>query len=178
MSASVAALLVLLGFSLPAVGPRAAAWRRLRRLDPLWQEVTAHAPEVTIERSRWTGRWPLADLEWRANRQMAEIRDIQRGVRRHVEPATLEMALEKAAAAALDERTLAAMVEAAALRRGLANQSTGHVAVPHADSVVMTVSADPAEEHEHLARVADVYHDPLVDAVLTELRDITAARRP
>lgn len=178
MSASVAALLVLLGFSLPAVGPRAAAWRRLRRLDPLWQEVTAHAPEVTIERSRWTGRWPLADLEWRANRQMAEIRDIQRGVRRHVEPATLEMAREKAAAAALDERTLAAMVEAAALRRGLANQSTGHVAVPHADSVVMTVSADPAEEHEHLARVADVYHDPLVDAVLTELRDITAARRP
>ncbi|GHG48301.1 MAB_1171c family putative transporter [Streptomyces griseocarneus] len=178
MSASVAALLVLLGFSLPAVGPRAAAWRRLRRLDPLWQEVTAHAPEVTIEQSRWTSRWPLADLEWRANRQMAEIRDIQRGVRRHVEAAALDIAREKAAAAALDERRTAAVVEAAALRRGLANQRTGHLAAPHADSVVMTVSADPAEEHEHLARVADVYHDPLVDAVLEELREITAARRP
>ncbi|MEU4211608.1 MAB_1171c family putative transporter [Streptomyces sp. NPDC026206] len=177
MSASVAALLVLLGFSLPAVGPRAAAWRRLRRLGPLWREVTAHAPEVTIGESRWTNRWPIADLEWRANRQMAEIRDIQRGVRRHVEPAALDIARRKAAAASFDEHRLAAVVEAAALRRGLANQQTGHVPMPHADSVVMTVSADPAEEHEHLARVADVYHDPVVDAVLTELREISAARR-
>ncbi|MEU5052756.1 MAB_1171c family putative transporter [Streptomyces sp. NPDC021096] len=178
MSASVAALLVLLGFSLPAVGPRAAAWRRLRRLGPLWREVTAHAPEVTIGESRWTNRWPFADLEWRANRQMAEIRDIQRGVRRHVEPAALEIARRKAEEASLDEHRLAAVVEAAALRRGLANQQTGHVPTPHADSVVMTVSADPAEEHEHLARVADVYHDPMVDAVLAELREASAARRP
>ncbi|MGW1200105.1 MAB_1171c family putative transporter [Streptomyces sp. NPDC002536] len=178
MSASVAALLVLLGFSLPAVGPRAAAWRRLRRLQPLWEEVTAHAPEVTIEESRWSGRWPFADLEWRANRRMAEIRDIQRGIRRHVEPVTLDVARRQAQAAGLDEHRLAAVVEAAALRRGLANQVTGHVAAPHAESVVMTVSADPAEEHEHLARVADVYHDPLVGSVLAELREISAARRP
>ncbi|GAA2718836.1 MULTISPECIES: MAB_1171c family putative transporter [Streptomyces] len=180
MSASVAALLVLLGFSLPAVGPRAAAWRRLRRLEPLWREVTAHAPEVTIEEggwARWTARWPFADLEWRANRQMAEIRDIQRGVRRHVEPLTVELARERARSAGLDGHALAAVVEAAALRRGLGNQAVGHVAVPHADNVVVTVSSDPAEEHEHLARVADVYHAPLVDAVLTELREISAARR-
>ncbi|MFF5126370.1 MAB_1171c family putative transporter [Streptomyces syringium] len=176
MSASVAALLVLLGFSLPAVGPRAAAWRRLRRLGPLWRAVTEHAPEVTIGESRWSRRWPVADLEWRANRQMAEIRDIQRGIRRHVEPETLVIARRKATAAALDERRLAAVVEAAALRRGLANQITGHVPTPHADSVVVTVSADPAEEHEHLARVADVYHDPMVDEVLTELRESCSAR--
>lgn len=178
MSASVAALLVLLGFSLPAVGPRATAWRRLRRLHPLWEEVTAHVPEVTIGTSRWASRWPLADLEWRANRQMAEIRDIQRGVRRHVEPAALEIAHRRADAAALDERRLAAVVEAAAFRRGLANQATGHVPVPHADSVVVTVSSDPAAEHEHLALVADVFHDQLVDAVLKELRETSAERRP
>ncbi|MEU2856331.1 MAB_1171c family putative transporter [Streptomyces syringium] len=176
MSASVAALLVLLGFSLPAVGPRAAAWRRLRRLGPLWRAVTEHAPEVTIGESRWSRRWPVADLEWRANRQMAEIRDIQRGIRRHVEPETLVIARRRATAAALDDRRLAAVVEAAALRRGLANQITGHVPTPHADSVVVTVSADPAEEHEHLARVADVYHDPMVDEVLTELRESCSAR--
>ncbi|RLU87573.1 hypothetical protein CTZ27_23445 [Streptomyces griseocarneus] len=177
LTASVAAVLVLVGFSLPAAGPRAAAWRRLRRLQPLWQDVTAHAPEVTLER-RWSGRWPLADLEWRANRQMAEIRDIQRAIRRHVEAATLDIARDKARAACLDERSSAAVVEAAALRRGLANQVTGYVPGDHADSVVMTVSADPAEEHEHLARVADVYHHPLVDSVLTEMREICAARRP
>ncbi|QLE74886.1 hypothetical protein FGW37_27765 [Streptomyces rectiverticillatus] len=178
MSASVAALLVLLGFSLPAAGPRVSAWRRLHRLQPLWQAVTAHAPEVTLTGHRLTGRWPFADLEWRANRQMAEIRDIQRGVRRHVEPAALDIARRKATGAALDERRLAAVVEAAALRRGLQNQITGHVPAPHADSVVVTVSADPAEEHEHLALVADVYHDPMVDAVLEELREMSAARRP
>ncbi|MEU1815694.1 MAB_1171c family putative transporter [Streptomyces roseifaciens] len=177
MSASVAALLVLLGFSLPAAGPRVSAWRRLHRLQPLWQAVTAHAPEVTLTGHRLTGRWPFADLEWRANRQMAEIRDIQRGIRRHVEPATLDIARRKATGAALDERRLAALVEAAALRRGLQNQITGHVPAPHADSVVVTVSADPAEEHEHLALVADVYHDPMVDAVLEELREMSAARR-
>ncbi|WP_424891063.1 MAB_1171c family putative transporter [Streptomyces sp. XH2] len=177
MSASVAALLVLLGFSLPAAGPRVAAWRRLRRLQPLWQDVTAHAPEVTLTGRGLTGRWPFADLEWRANRQMAEIRDIQRGIRRHVEPAALDIARRKATGAALDERRLAAVVEATALRRGLQNQVTGHVPAPHADSVVITVSADPAEEHEHLALVADVYHDPVVDAVLEELREMSAARR-
>ncbi|MFD0381818.1 DUF6545 domain-containing protein [Streptomyces stramineus] len=150
----------------------------MHRLEPLWQAVTAHAPEVTLTERRWTGRWPFADLEWRANRQMAEIRDIQRGIRRHVEAAALDIARQKATAAALDERGLAAVVEAAALRRGLQNQVTGHVPTPHADSVVVTVSADPAEEHEHLARVADLYHDPMVDAVLTELREISAARRP
>ncbi len=142
----------------------------------------AHAPEVTIAESGWTARWtagwPFADLEWRANRQMAEIRDIQRGVRRHVEPLAIDLARRKASDAGLDEHRRAAVVEATALRRGLANQVVGHVAAPHADSVVVTVSADPAEEHEHLARVADVYHDPLVDAVLTELREISAARRP
>ncbi|MEV5505650.1 MAB_1171c family putative transporter [Streptomyces orinoci] len=178
LSASVAALLVLLGFSLPAAGPRAAAWRRLRRLEPLWREVTAQAPEVTIAESRWRSRWPFADLEWRANRRMAEIRDVQRGVRRHVEPAALEIARRKGQDARLDERSLAAVVEAAALRRGLANRGTGHVPRPHADSVVVTVSADPAEEHEHLARVADVFHHRLVDAVLGELREINASHRP
>ncbi|MGW1077272.1 MAB_1171c family putative transporter [Streptomyces sp. NPDC002537] len=178
LTASVAALLVLTGFSLPAAGPRVAAWRRLRRLQPLWQDVTAHAPEVTLAERRWAGRWPFADLEWRANRQMAEIRDVQRAIRRHVEIATMDIAVEKARAASLDERSLAAVVEAAALRRGLANRATGHVPAPHADSVVMNVSADPAEEHEHLARVADVYRHPLVESVLTDIREICAARRP
>ncbi|KNB54234.1 MAB_1171c family putative transporter [Streptomyces caatingaensis] len=178
MSASVAALLVLLGFSLPAVGPRAAAWRRLRRLHPLWREVTAQVPEVTIGGPRWTGRWPLADLEWRANRQMAEIRDVQRGVRRHVEPAALDIARRRADAAGLGAPRAAAVVEAAALRRGLANRFAGHLPDPHADSVVVTVGTDLAAEHEHLALVADVFHDRLVDSVLDELRTAGTARAP
>ncbi|ARF58639.1 MAB_1171c family putative transporter [Streptomyces gilvosporeus] len=189
LSASVAAILVLTGFALPAAGPRAAAWRRLRRLSPLWRTVTAQAPEVTMERVRWTDRWPFADLEWRANRQMAEIRDVQRGIRRHVESDAVDVARERARGVSLDDRQLAAVAEAVALRRGLENRAVGHVPAHGADSVVVTTgnTAGPSgategvelsAEYEHLALVADVYHSPLVGTVLTELRQRSAVSRP
>lgn len=169
LSASVAALLVLSGFAIPAVGPRVAAWRRLRRLQPLWRAVTEQAPEVAMAGSRWPGWWPLADLEWRANRQMAEIRDVQRGIRRHVEAEVLDTARVKAREADFTDWQLAAVVEAAALRRGLHNRAVGHLPARSAESVVLATGAGLAEEHEHLARVADVYRLPLVDEVLAEL---------
>ncbi|MEU5025346.1 MAB_1171c family putative transporter [Streptomyces milbemycinicus] len=181
LTASVAALLVLAGFAIPALGPRVSAWRRLRRLNPLWREVTAQAPEVAMAAYMghhiWTGWWPFADLEWRANRQMAEIRDVQRGVRRHVEAEALEIARVKGRTAGLGDWQLVAFMEAAALRRGLLNQAAGRVPVPGADSVVVETGAGPGQEHEHLARVADVYHQPLVDEVLAELGGRTAAQR-
>ncbi|MCB5912120.1 MAB_1171c family putative transporter [Streptomyces pinistramenti] len=180
LSASVAAILVLAGFALPAVGPRAAAWRRLRRLTPLWRLVTAQAPEVTMDGAPWPGHWPFADLEWRANRQMAEIRDIQRGIRRHVESDALDIACERARAVVPDERQLAAVAEAAALRRGLENRAVGHVPAHGADSVVVAgpgSSAQLSAEYEHLALVADVFHSPLIDTVLTELRQRGAVSR-
>ncbi|MGG2460010.1 MAB_1171c family putative transporter [Streptomyces sp. RGM 3693] len=180
LSASVAAILVLAGFSLPAAGPRVAAWRRLRRLTPLWRTVTAQTPEVTMDGSRWSGRWPFADLEWRANRQMAEIRDVQRGIRRHVESDAIDIVLERARAVSLDDGQLAAVAEAAALRRGLENRAVGHVPVHGADSVVVAEGRDATElaaEYEHLALVADVYHSPLIETVLTELRQRSATMR-
>ncbi|TJZ56973.1 hypothetical protein FCH28_05700 [Streptomyces piniterrae] len=180
LSASVAAILVLTGFALPAAGPRAAAWRRLRRLSPLWQTVTEQTPEVTMESPTWSVRWPFADLEWRANRQMAEIRDVQRGIRRHVESDAVDIARERARAVSLDDRQLAAVAEAAALRRGLENRAVGHVPAHGADSVVVATGADPAEltqEYEHLALVADVYHSSLVETVLTELRQRSSVSR-
>ncbi|WP_274912248.1 MAB_1171c family putative transporter [Streptomyces sp. WZ-12] len=180
LSASVAALLVLTGFSLPAAGPRVAAWRRLRRLTPLWRTVTAQTPEVTMDGSRWSGRWPFADLEWRANRQMAEIRDVQRGIRRHVESDAVDIVLERARAVSLDDRQLAAVAEAAALRRGLENRAVGHVPVHGADSVVVATAhhrPELAAEYEHLALVADVYRSPLIETVLVELRQRSATPR-
>ncbi|GAU69014.1 hypothetical protein SSP35_10_00430 [Streptomyces sp. NBRC 110611] len=180
LSASVGAILVLAGFALPAVGPRVAAWRRLRRLSPLWRTVTAQTPEITMERSAWPLRWPFADLEWRANRQMAEIRDVQRGIRRHVESDAVDIARERARAVALDDRQLAAVAEAAALRRGLENRAVGHVPLHGADSVVVADGSDQAgltAEYEHLALVADVYRSPLIETVLTELRQRSAMAR-
>lgn len=181
LSASVAALLVLAGFALPAAGPRVTAWRRLRRLTPLWRQVTEQSPEVTMEQESWPGRWPFADLEWRANRRMAEIRDVQRSLRRHVESDTLDIAGERARAVVPDERQRAAVAEAAALRRGLENRAVGHVPPHSAETVVVSHAGTDdllAAEYEHLALVADVYHSPLIDTVLTELRQRgTEARR-
>lgn len=133
-----------------------------------------------METSAWSVRWPFADLEWRANRQMAEIRDVQRGIRRHVESDAVDIARERARAVALDDRQLAAVAEAAALRRGLENRAVGHVPDHGADSVVVASGSEPAElaaEYEHLALVADVYHSPLIDTVLTELRQRSAVAR-
>ncbi|MFH8370018.1 MAB_1171c family putative transporter [Streptomyces sp. NPDC018031] len=177
LSASVAALLVLSGFAIPAAGPRVAAWRRLRRLRPLWRDVTARVPEVAMGPARWSAWWPLADLEWRANRQMAEIRDVQRGIRCHVEANALDIARVKAREAEFTDWQLAAVVEAVALRRGLHNQAVGHRPARSAESVVLATGAELAEEHEHLARVADVYHLPLVDEVLAELGAAAGATR-
>ncbi|MEV5595669.1 MAB_1171c family putative transporter [Streptomyces sp. NPDC052496] len=205
LSASVAAVLVLAGLTLPAAGTRACAWRRLRRLQPLWKDVAAQAPEVTERRPAWAGRWRLTGLQWRADRQMAEIRDVQRGIRRYVESDTVDIARERGRAVVADERQLAAVAEAAALRRGLENRAIGLVPVLGADSVVVMAEERPGErvprwgaeqvpagraggsrtgegpelaaEFEHLARVADVYHSPLTDTVLTELRQRSAMQR-
>ncbi|MBZ4018041.1 MAB_1171c family putative transporter [Streptomyces purpurogeneiscleroticus] len=175
LSASVAAILVLAGFALPAAGPRASAWRRLRRLSPLWREATAQAPEVTMEGSR-PGRWPFADLEWRANRQMAEIRDVQRGIRRYVESDAVDIARERARAVGVGPAQLAAVAEAVALRRGLDNRQAGRLPEPYAESVVVTTDMAPAAEYEHLALVADVYRSSLADTVLAELRQRSSVR--
>lgn len=177
LSASVAAILVLAGFAVPAFGPRVSAWRRLRRLHPLWREVTTQAPEVTMGQSRWMTWWPFADLEWRANRQMAEIRDVQRGIRRYVDAALIDIARDKGRSASLDDQHMAALVEAAALRRGLHNQQAGRVPPYDADSVVMNVSSELDQEHAHLVRVAALYRMPLVEAVLAEVQDYQEAQR-
>ncbi|WP_030374720.1 MAB_1171c family putative transporter [Streptomyces rimosus] len=163
LSASVAAVLVLAGLALPAAGPRACAWRRLRRLHPLWKDVTAQAPEMAAGGPSWGGRWPFARLQWRADRQMAQIRDVQRGIRRYVEADTVDIARERGRAVVADERQLAAVAEAAALRRGLENRAIGLVPVLGAESVVVT-----AEEERLPARPAnraDVSRERLPDTV-------------
>ncbi|KAA6212800.1 hypothetical protein CP973_26005 [Streptomyces albofaciens JCM 4342] len=142
LSASVAALLVLAGLALPAAGSRAYAWRRMRRLHPLWKDVTAQAPEMAAGGPYWGGRWPFAGLQRRADRQMAQIRDVQRGIRRYVEADTVDIARERGRAVVADERQLAAVAEAAALRRGLENRAIGLVPVPGAESVVVTAEGE------------------------------------
>ncbi len=157
LSASVAAVLVLAGLALPAAGPRACAWRRLRRLHPLWKDVTAQAPEMTAGGPS-RGWWPFAGLQFRADRQMAQIRDVQRGIRRYVEADTVDIARERGRAVVADERQLAAVAEAAALRRGLENRAIGLVPVLGAESVVVT--AEEGRPGECSSGRAGTYREP------------------
>jgi hypothetical protein len=163
-SASLGALLVVAGFAVPAVGSRVTAWRLIRRLYPLWRTVTAHEPEVQMEKLRWW--WLSKSLQWAASRQMTEIRDVQRGIRPYVEAVLIDVARQRGSAAALDEQQLAALVEAAALRRGLQNRKDGYVPNHPAASVVMGGGELLADEHAHLVRVCDAYYSPLVREIL------------
>jgi hypothetical protein len=165
-SASLGALLVVTGFAVPAVGSRVTAWRLNRRLYPLWRTVTAHEPEVQMEKLRWW--WPSKSLQWAVSRQMTEIRDVQRGIRPYVEAALIDVARQRGSAAALDEQQLAALVEAVALRRGLRNRKDGYVPNHPAASVVMGGGELLADEHAHLVRVCDAYDSPLVREILKE----------
>ncbi|MBT2412745.1 hypothetical protein J7I94_19640 [Streptomyces sp. ISL-12] len=164
LSASLGALLVVVGFAVPAVGSRVTAWRLVRRLHPLWRTVTADEPEVQIEDLHWW--WPAKSLHWVASRQMTEIRDVQRGIRRYVDAALIDTARERGSAAGLDEQELMALTEAAALRRGLHNRRSRHLPDHPAATVVMGGGEQLADEHAHLVRVSDAYNTPLVGEIL------------
>ena len=125
--------------------------------------ITGDVLELACGTGQWTGR-----LAARA-RSVTAV---------DASPEALDIARERARGLGLPEARQAAVVEAAALRRGLINQAAGQLPVPAADSVVVTVSAELAEEHEHLARVADAYRLPLIDEVLAEFAHRGAAQAP
>ncbi|MER8062707.1 MULTISPECIES: MAB_1171c family putative transporter [unclassified Streptomyces] len=166
-SASVGALLVITGFAVPAVGSRLGAWRLVRRLHPLWLVATAHEPEVRMEELRWW--WPSKSVQWAATRQMAEIRDVQRGIRRHVEAELIHIARDRGRSAGLEEHQVVALMEAAALRRGIQNRNRGYLPAHCPASVVMGGGELPADEHRHLLMVSDAYKSRLTQDILEAL---------
>ncbi|ASW57091.1 MAB_1171c family putative transporter [Plantactinospora sp. KBS50] len=92
ITASLGALLIIVGLTLPALGPRMfrvttllARRRAYQRLRPLWEAVAVTMPEVVLDRG---GRWPAAalwDLDRRLRRRVIEIGDGIRGVRDHLD---------------------------------------------------------------------------------------------
>lgn len=161
-SASLGALFVALGLAVPAIGSQATAWWRVRRLRSLWQAAIAMQPEVSLGR-RWER---AASREVVAIRQMAEIRDVQQGIRGLVEARLVAVASEHGKQAGLDEQEVAALIEAAALRRGASNRAAGHIPTHAAPSTIYGGGVDLIDEYQHLVRVADAYHCDLVRRVL------------
>jgi hypothetical protein len=122
-----AAILILIGLSLPSWGP---AQGRLGRhlayyhIHPLWAAVTAAAQEVVLDASA-TKRLPLRDLDFLLLRLIIEIRDGQRVLRPLADPAAAKQAEELGREAGLSGDELRAAVEAAILQSAMRGKSEG-----------------------------------------------------
>jgi len=126
-----AAILILIGLSLPSWGPAlGAAQERLGwhlayyHLHPLWAAITAAAPEVVLDSSA-TKRLPLRDLDFLLPRLIIEIRDGQRVLQPLADPAAAEQAEELGRQGGLSGDELRAAVEAAILQSATRGKAEG-----------------------------------------------------
>ncbi len=177
--------LTLVGWTLPGWGPRVAsvghwlrAYRRHRRLYPLWAALHRAVPTIALTpvRSAFADRLTVGQLEFRLYRRVIEIRDGQLALRAHLDPADRERADREGAAAGLSGDALRAHAEAVCLRAALARRARGASAAPGAvrDGDDRPAGTDLAEETDWLVRVAVAFaalpaesvHRTPVDTVL------------
>lgn len=156
-------VLIAAGSTLPVWWPRAVLpWQRLRqhrsyrRLEPLWQRVSAAVPQVKLA----AGEEPFTagDIGLRLYRRVIEIRDAQL----ILEPFADERAVADAEAAArrngLTGDALQAHVEATALATALARWSPDQpAAAPAASSRRAVGDASLSRESRFLERVAAAF---------------------
>lgn len=150
-------LAIILGSTIPALGPRIAAalrwpgrWRAYRRLHPLWQALYEAAPEIALTSpSAVQGSVPRRDIAFRLYRRVIEIRD---GL------LVLEPYRNRAGVGSSGDRP-AAEAEAAAIAEALRRKESGEPAaeVSTPDGEVDDSAADLAGETAWLTRVSDAF---------------------
>lgn len=125
---AVAVLVIIVGATLPALGPVFSVparwvrdWRRYRRLGPLWTALHRAVPEIALD----SGRSPRG-VRFRLYRRVIEIRDGCLAVRALRDPAVAERAAQDARAAGLTGDRARAVVEAVALAAALEARRNGH----------------------------------------------------
>jgi hypothetical protein len=183
--ASGAALLIVVGLTIPAWGPRleeardrVAGYRSYRRLHPLWVALYRAMPQIALvpPDSPGADTFTLRDLDFRLYRRIIEIRDGRLGLRPYLDREVAATAHRLGAEAGLAGEELQAVVEASALAAALrAKAQDRPVVVDHRDPAG---GADLPSEIAWLVRVARAFADsPVVAAVLAEAeRTATAAR--
>lgn len=126
-SASVGALFVAAGFSLPALGARLAVYRSYRRLYPLWYALATAFPEVVLDppSGAWLERWLPKRLRFRLVRQVIEISDGRLALLQHFDKGAAAAVREQGEAAGLTNRALEAMVEGVMMRQTLDALASG-----------------------------------------------------
>lgn len=128
ISASIGALIIAAGITMPALEPRlepiaVALYRRraLRDLQPLWEALYQASPSIALDppQATWKGRWDLRDLRHRLYRRVIEIQDGLVALHDHLDPAVAVTAKRLGEAAGLTGRRLAATQEAAMVTAAL-----------------------------------------------------------
>ena len=152
---TVAALLMTVGFTLPAWGPTvdvALAWcrrqRTWRRLQPLWRDITAALPHLVLDDEAHRPIVALRDIDYALHRRITEIRDGRLALRPFIDQDVAALATRlahitapaasgatddptsagitaPAASDATDDPTSAATVEAAMIAAGIRAARSG-----------------------------------------------------
>ena len=174
--ASGAALLIVVGLTIPAWGPRlaeardwVAGYRSYRRLHPLWFALYQATPQIALvpPASAGADTFVVRDLDFRLYRRVIEIRDGRLALRPYLDREVAAAAHRLGEAAGLAGEELQAVMEASALAAALrAKAQNRPVVVDHRDP---TGGADLPSEIAWLVRVARAFAgSPVVTAALAE----------
>lgn len=120
MFAALGAMLVIVGLTLPSLGPRLsriAAWhvqrRAYRQMYPLWEAITLTVPEVVLDPAASPKRGILRHVDRRLRRRVVEIGDGIRQLRHHMSDTVAAAAAATADAQGLTGQRADAAVRAA-----------------------------------------------------------------
>ncbi|MFE4637081.1 MAB_1171c family putative transporter [Streptomyces sp. NPDC056773] len=157
---------ILIGSSIPAFG---VAWRTVqdgrhhRRLQPLWQDLTAVTPDIVLK----TGL--LRSPRLRLYRRVIEIRDAALTLDAYTDQEVRERARRAALAAGFDPATSPA-AEALRMRAAREGKARGVLPVRGAQEPAAGAGIDDLDfstEVQRLIQLARIYHSPVADAFLT-----------
>jgi hypothetical protein len=184
VSASVGALLVIVGLTMPAWGPHLSAFvgaaRRLRsyrQLYPLWAALAATVPGVRLDpRNRHVVSPRHVDRL--LYRRIVEICDARLVLRPYLDDAVADDARHRAETAGLDAEERDAVIEAAKMAAALhafrAGRRPVHAERPSADSR----EADDAHEIEYLVRVSRAFATSPIVAASTDAGPVRPTAGP
>jgi hypothetical protein len=173
-------LLMVVGFTMPAWGPRVGLPRLLRwvrhyrahrRLYLLWRDLCQVVPDIALVQptARWRDAVAVQDLGFALHRRVIELRDARLRLRPDLDPQVAKTATELGRQAGLDGEELQAVVVAASLAAAMDAKAHGQPALGE-----RSASADPGgtdlpanldSESAWWVKVATAYHSPLVRAV-------------
>jgi hypothetical protein len=162
ITACVGQLILAIGATMPAWGPRVDRIVSYRRLRPLWLAVCAASPEVVLDPpySTRADQWKPWDMNFRLYRRIIEIRDGCLALRPYVDQDVAVRARQRGREAGLDGVDLTANVEAATLAAAIGAKASGRPAAERPSPLLNTAGgSDLAGELAWLTRVAGAFAD-------------------